>query len=122
MTSCGRTSVTTGDLKTLSWRDLNPWGGPPVVQVDPEALKRADRQILAYHRTGRYPSGLGEDLGPVDYDPPRLPESAGIYDGAILPPKQGGDPAVIQADGRVPSGSGIPPAGVAPSGQDFSIE
>jgi len=113
--------MTRGDLLTLRPRDLNPWAGPKVVEVDEAALKKPRRDTLAYYRARKAAPG-STFPGAVDFDPPLLPEPAEIHGGSILPPKQDGTEAVIEVEGSVPDTPVRQPAGLTPSAQEFSIE
>lgn len=121
LNSCSGPETTRGDLMTFQLRDLNPWVGPRVVEVDPASLKDPDRNYVAQYRA-RPAADRRPVLPPVDFEPPQLPDHAGFFDGSLLPPKTEGVDPVIDVDGELPADPADQPAGLAPSDQELSIE
>lgn len=106
--------VTKGDIATFKLRDLTRFGQPHLVKVSAGEIKQLDRSELKKGRMASLDSRHRYE--PVNFVPSTLPDGSIIFDGSILPPKDGGAPG---------GGTGSFPGGAAyPTGipQNFSIE
>ena len=82
--------VTKGDLATFKLRDLTRFGQPHLVKVSAGEIKQLERSELKKGRIASLDSRHRYE--PVNFVPPSLPGGSIIFDGSILPPKDGGAP------------------------------
>ncbi len=106
--------VTKGDLATFKLRDLTRFGQPHLVKVSAGEIKQLERSELKKGRMASLDSRHRYE--PVNFVPPSLPGGSIIFDGSILPPKDGGAPG--SSTGSFPGGAAYP-TGIP---QNFSIE
>lgn len=120
--------MTKADLAAFKLRDLTRFGQPHIVKVSREelaTLEEAERG--AGHMaslSAKYRRGIPHiDAAPADYVPPSLPGGGITFDGSVLPPKDGGAPAILDVRGSLP---GEAPATTLPVHEGtrpaFSIE
>ena len=120
------------DLATFKLRDLTRFGRPQILKISKkevqelEQAERGSRQVasLGSRHQARIPVTT---RAPVDYVPPSLPDGALPFDGSILPPKTGGNSALLDVRGSVPGQRYTAPSYPAPPydsaiPQNFSIE
>ena len=109
---------TRADISNLRLRDLNPLAkSPQIVQVRQSTLREIsiERQSFLQRRFAWFRK-------PVDFNPPALPDGALAYDGAILPPRAGGQRAAINVPGTLPEANLATNGQESANGNSFSIE
>lgn len=125
-TSCSSNKVTKADIAAFKLRDLTRFGQPHLVKISPQELQQLEQTEFRSGRMAsldpKFQAPQIPSRAPVDFVPPRLPSGPVLFDGSILPPKQGGSTAVINHHGSLPGQSyGAASYPTAPP-QHFSIE
>jgi hypothetical protein len=117
--------VTTGDIVAFKLRDLTRFGQPHLVKISRKEVAELEQADL---KSGRMASLDSKHQfrppvhAPVDYVLPHLPADRIVFDGSILPPKEGATTSLLRAPGFHPGaryGAASYPTSVP---QNFSIE
>ena len=109
--------VKDGDILTFKLSDLTRFGQPRIVKVSKADLERLDlttEQVAALDNRQKAQLArhiANEVAGPIDFDPPSLPDAGLVFDGSLLPPKDGasagaGSTALLNVPGPVPGSAG----------------
>lgn len=130
-TSCKTTDLTKADLAAFKLSDLTRFGQPHIVKVSREEVKKIDKaevqsgQLASLDPKHQFQTRQDAPVdfeAPADFDPPTLPGGNILFDGSILPPKEGGTSAALSNyDGLSGPAIGVP-AYPADYPQNFSIE
>lgn len=128
-TSCSsfKDHVKSGDFAAFKLRDLTRFGQPHLVKISPKELEQLEQEELKSGQTAMASLDRKHQFrtrvdAPVDFVPPHLPDGSVVFDGSILPPKEGGSSAFLTAPGFNPGARYGAPSYPTSVPQNFSIE